>query len=126
MEPKTLTYQHHPTKHSQYRTLHFSQLNFIKFLLAQFSNLARFQWQPSPLVYQPLLPFYIVCKPAKGVSCPIIQVPNEDVKQYWSHYPALGHTTGYRSLAGLCATDHNNLLSLSVQSVSSTPQHSLT
>lgn len=55
----------------------------------------------------------------------IIQITNEDVKQYWSHHPALGHTTGYWSLAGLRATDHNNLLSLSVQPASSIPQHQL-
>lgn len=54
-------------------------------------------------------PFYITCKLAEGMLCPIIQAINEDVKQCWSQYWLCGHTIMNSSSAGLRATCHNLL-----------------
>lgn len=35
--------------------------------------------------------FCAVCKLAEGTLCPIIQITDEDVKQYWSQHQPLGY-----------------------------------
>lgn len=45
--------------------------------------------------------FYVYCKLAKSALSPIIQVSNEEVKQYWTEYWPLGHTTSDWPPAGL-------------------------
>lgn len=39
-----------------------------------------------PLVYQPFLMAFCICKLAEGIAGYTIQVINEDVKQYWTQY----------------------------------------
>ena len=89
------------------RTLCFLLMNFMKFLLAYYSAF----WHPSEcqcnqLVYQPLLPVYVIIKLAEGALCPIIQVINEVVKRYWPQYWCLGYTSSDFPPSGLYA-DHN-------------------
>lgn len=36
--------------------------------------------------------FYVICKLAGGTLCPIIQIVNEDVKQYWTQFCPLAYT----------------------------------
>lgn len=51
----------------------------------------------------------IICKVVEGVLCPIIQLINEVVKQYWTQYQWPEHNPSDWPAAGLCATAHNSL-----------------
>lgn len=53
-------------------------------LLAHFCSFSWSLWiSGNSLGHQPFPPSYISCKLVEGTPCPIIQVINEDVKQYW-------------------------------------------
>jgi len=68
----------------------------------------------------PTIPPNILCKLGEGVLCPIIQVINEAVKQFWLQYQPLGYITNGWSSDGLWVADKNPL-STAVQPVFSTP-----
>lgn len=55
-------------------------------------------WDPSEkqhirLVYQSLLPVWIICRLAEGALSPIIHVINEDIKLFWTQFQPLRDPT---------------------------------
>lgn len=60
--------------------------------------------------------FCNVCEVAEGSLCPVVQVINEEVKQYWTQYQSLEYTTSYLPPTGLHAT-YLNLLDPAIKTV---------
>lgn len=92
-------------------------LNFMSFLSAHFSRFS--EWYQTRLVYPVYhsFQFCLVCILAQEALCPIIQVVNEDVKEYQPQCQALWlFASDWRS-GGLCPADHS-LVGLAFEQVS--------
>lgn len=67
------------------KTLHFSLLNFIRYLLAHFSNQWRSLWiETLPFIMSAILYFCITWQFAHDALCVTVQATDRDIQQYQS------------------------------------------